>query len=201
MKDNGFKLAKEKSRRYPTQTITDADYADDLALLANTPTQAETLLHSLERASAGIGLHFSADKTEYMSCNQTGDISTLNGSSLNSSVLIQDVALQTSQQQWTIETSGERWSGRSMLAVRHDDDDCFQKINKFLILIIYSYIVHLFNINEFLNKCIWPINGILTGTTSSGPSSLKSGRKFLRKFPFRKIIVYFLCKYTNPLIY
>ena len=25
MKDNGFKVAKEKSRRYPTQTITDAD--------------------------------------------------------------------------------------------------------------------------------------------------------------------------------
>ena len=37
MKDNGFKLAKERSRRYPAQTITDADYADDIALLANTP--------------------------------------------------------------------------------------------------------------------------------------------------------------------
>ena len=35
----------------------DADYADDLALLANTPNQAETLLHCLERAAAGIGLH------------------------------------------------------------------------------------------------------------------------------------------------
>ena len=28
------------SRQYPAETITDADYADDLALLANTPTQA-----------------------------------------------------------------------------------------------------------------------------------------------------------------
>ena len=46
MKDNGFKLTKER-RRYPTQTITDADYADDIALLANTTTQAETLRHSL----------------------------------------------------------------------------------------------------------------------------------------------------------
>ena len=35
MKDNGFKLAKERSRRYPAQTIT--DYADDIALLRNTP--------------------------------------------------------------------------------------------------------------------------------------------------------------------
>ena len=35
----------------------DADYADVIVLLANTPTQAETLLHSLEWAAAGIGLH------------------------------------------------------------------------------------------------------------------------------------------------
>ena len=38
MKDNGFKLSKERSRRYPAQTITDADYTNDIALLANTPT-------------------------------------------------------------------------------------------------------------------------------------------------------------------
>ena len=60
----------------------DAEYTDDIALLANTPAQAETLLHSLERAAAGIGLHFNAHKMEYMSFNQRGDISTLNGSSL-----------------------------------------------------------------------------------------------------------------------
>ena len=36
MKENGFKLTKERSKRYPAQTITDADYADDIALLANT---------------------------------------------------------------------------------------------------------------------------------------------------------------------
>ena len=35
-------LTKKKSRRYPAKTITDADYADDIALLANTPNQAET---------------------------------------------------------------------------------------------------------------------------------------------------------------
>ena len=48
MKDNSFKLTKERSRRYPAQTITDADCADDIAHLTNTPTQAETLLHSLK---------------------------------------------------------------------------------------------------------------------------------------------------------
>ena len=55
----------ERSRRYPTQTITDADYADDITLLANTPTRTESLIHSLERAAIGIGLHVNVDKTEY----------------------------------------------------------------------------------------------------------------------------------------
>ena len=64
------------------KTITDADYADDIAILPNTPNQAETLLHSLEQATAGIGLHVNAHKTEYMCFNQKGDISTLDGSSL-----------------------------------------------------------------------------------------------------------------------
>ena len=58
------------SRKHPAKTITDADYADDIALLANIPYQAETLLHSLERAAAGIGLHVNAHKTEYMFYNQ-----------------------------------------------------------------------------------------------------------------------------------
>ena len=82
MKDNGFKLTKERSRRYPAQTITNADYADDTELLPNTPVQAESLLHSLERAAAGIGLHVNVDKTEYVCFNQRDGISTLNDSSL-----------------------------------------------------------------------------------------------------------------------
>ena len=44
MKDNSFELAKERSSRYPAQIITDVDYADDIALLLNTPTPAESLL-------------------------------------------------------------------------------------------------------------------------------------------------------------
>ena len=82
IRENGFELTKKRSKRYPAKTITDADYADDLALLANTPNQAETLLHSLERAAAGIGLHVNAHKTEYMCYNQTGNITTLDGTSL-----------------------------------------------------------------------------------------------------------------------
>ena len=82
MKDNGFKLAKNRNRIYPALTITDVDNVYDIALLANTPAQAETLLHSLKRAAAGIGLHVNVDKTEYMCFNQRCNISTRNGSSL-----------------------------------------------------------------------------------------------------------------------
>ena len=66
MTDNGFKLTKKRNRRYSAQTVTDADDAYDIALLGNTPAQSKTLLHSLERPAAGIGLHDNAHKTEYM---------------------------------------------------------------------------------------------------------------------------------------
>ena len=69
MKENVFKLAKERSRNYYGRT-------DYIALLANSPAQAETLLHSLERGAGGIGLLV---KTEYMCFNQRGNISTLKG--------------------------------------------------------------------------------------------------------------------------
>ena len=82
MKENDFKLAKERTKRQPAHIIKDMDYADDIALLANTPTQVEVQLHSLERAGGGIGLHIHADKIEYTCFNQKHNISTLNGSPL-----------------------------------------------------------------------------------------------------------------------
>ena len=42
---------------------------------------------------------------------------------LSSYVRIRDVALKTCQRRWTIGISGERGSGISVPAVRHDDDD------------------------------------------------------------------------------
>ena len=48
IKENGFELTKKRSRRYPAKTITNADYANDIAILANAPAQAKSLLHSLE---------------------------------------------------------------------------------------------------------------------------------------------------------
>ena len=40
----------------------------------------------------------------------------------NSSVPVQDVALKTYWERWTIVMGGERGSGRSVLAARHDDE-------------------------------------------------------------------------------
>ena len=82
IKENSFELTKKRSRMYPAKTITDTDSADGIGIVANTPNQAERLLHSLEPAAVCIGLHVNAHRTEYMCLNQTGDISTLDGSSM-----------------------------------------------------------------------------------------------------------------------
>ena len=47
-------MKKARSRRYPTKIMTDADYADDPALLSKIPVQTESLLHSTEKAAGGI---------------------------------------------------------------------------------------------------------------------------------------------------
>ena len=57
--------------------FTDAVFVDDIALLANSPAQAESLLHSLQQAAGGIALQVNADKAEYTCFNQRSHISTL----------------------------------------------------------------------------------------------------------------------------
>ena len=57
---NSEKSRKIFLRSYSAKTITDADNADDIALLANAPAQAEALLHSLEeplQASASMSMY------------------------------------------------------------------------------------------------------------------------------------------------
>ena len=60
--------------------MMDADYTEDIALIANTHTQAKSQLPNMEQAAGG--LHMNANKTEYMSFKQEGAISTLNGGPL-----------------------------------------------------------------------------------------------------------------------
>ena len=39
IRENGFELTKKRSRRYPAKTITEADYADDIAIVQIHPTK------------------------------------------------------------------------------------------------------------------------------------------------------------------
>ena len=66
IKENSFTLKKKvRCRQHPAETTTDTDYADDLALLTNAPSRAESLLHSLEQAVEGVGLYMDRNKTVY----------------------------------------------------------------------------------------------------------------------------------------
>ena len=47
-------IKKEKAENIPQKTFMNADYTNDLALLANTPTPAECLLQSQEQATSGF---------------------------------------------------------------------------------------------------------------------------------------------------
>ena len=50
--------------------ITDADFADDLALLSNYMEQGQLLLQRLEIVGETTGLHINCKKTEYVIFNQ-----------------------------------------------------------------------------------------------------------------------------------
>ena len=50
--------------------MTFTDYAEDISLGANTPTQAKFPLNSLEKASGSIGFRMNADETEYICFNK-----------------------------------------------------------------------------------------------------------------------------------
>ena len=67
-----MKEKKGRSRRYPVETIMDADDADDPALLANATTQRESLLYNLMQAQRKIGLYVNSDKIE-LKCFKRND--------------------------------------------------------------------------------------------------------------------------------
>ena len=80
MKENGFMIKKGKKQMIPcTNYYRHRLHRWHIALLANTSTEFESLQYSLEQAASGTGLHMNTGKTEYMSFNRKGDISTLNG--------------------------------------------------------------------------------------------------------------------------
>ena len=79
----GFTLTQRKSRRYPAVKITDADFADDIALFSDNIKDAQELLDRLELAANEVGLYLNTSKTEFMMYNLTeGDIVTNAGTKL-----------------------------------------------------------------------------------------------------------------------
>ena len=60
IKENGFELSKKRSRRYPAQIITDANYANDTVLLANAPLKQKPygiVWNEPPQALASISMH------------------------------------------------------------------------------------------------------------------------------------------------
>ena len=76
MKENGFTQKSNKQTIF-SRNHKRRRYADDLALLANTPAQAESLLHIPKQTAGGIGLHMNTNKTEFICFKQEGAISPL----------------------------------------------------------------------------------------------------------------------------
>ena len=56
----------KKRRLYLAESMTEAGYADYPAFLANTPVQAESLLHSRKQETGSIGLYVNISKTKFM---------------------------------------------------------------------------------------------------------------------------------------
>ena len=77
----GFCLHRQRSRRYPAITVTDLDFADDLALVTEEIHQAQEILHQLEIKAKNVGLICNADKTELQAFNQDQQVNirTLEG--------------------------------------------------------------------------------------------------------------------------
>ena len=78
----GFTLSLRLSSWYPPEKLTDVDYADDLAVTADTITNATVLLHNLENAANEVELYVNASKAKFIGFNQQGSIQTVPGESI-----------------------------------------------------------------------------------------------------------------------
>ena len=60
----GFHLERRRSKRVAPLTITDLDFADDIALICQEIEKAESLLHRIENETNKLGLYLNSKKTE-----------------------------------------------------------------------------------------------------------------------------------------
>ena len=114
--------------------MTDADYIDDLTLLVNTCAQAESLLHSLEKAAEGIGLYVNQNKQEKATCKpQTNSSATLSdghdsvGRPARTYIhhLCVDTGYNLEDRPEVMDDREKRELGNSVLSARLDDDGMY----------------------------------------------------------------------------
>jgi hypothetical protein len=82
--DLGFTVKPRQTRRVGPIKVTDLDFADDIAIISDTSTQARELLERVESAALRVGLHINAKKTKCMVYNHQDkiDVRTKDGTSL-----------------------------------------------------------------------------------------------------------------------
>ena len=68
----GFKLHRRRISRVKAVTITDLDFADDLAITTEEMEQAQRILLQLDIEAEKVGLVCNADKIKFQSFNQEG---------------------------------------------------------------------------------------------------------------------------------
>ena len=71
----GFTISQRRSRRQPAEILADLDFADDIALMSDTISQAQELLTRVEDAADTVGLHMNVSKTKVLAYNMKNAIS------------------------------------------------------------------------------------------------------------------------------
>ena len=75
-----YNFVVRRGSRRPAQHLTDLDFADDLALIAESIKNAGILLQSLEEAASAVALLCNETKTEFISTSTSSDtIHSLSG--------------------------------------------------------------------------------------------------------------------------
>jgi hypothetical protein len=62
----GLKIKNGTTRRYPAKYLTDLAYADDITLISDTASNAQTMLLAVERVARRVGLSINVPKTEFV---------------------------------------------------------------------------------------------------------------------------------------
>ncbi|KAL5271007.1 hypothetical protein ACHWQZ_G001606 [Mnemiopsis leidyi] len=79
--EHGFTLKPAQSRRVVSETVTDVEFADDVALVTDSIEAAQNLLGRLETAASSVGLSMNDGKTEFLTVNTPDEEANIKSSS------------------------------------------------------------------------------------------------------------------------